>query len=76
MRPPAKVWPELDVTCSARPQALSDYVESIRDEGRVLDMLVGDTQRIWVYADWGFAEPQSVSTRVRAAYDHLVAAGS
>ncbi|WP_233257575.1 YdcF family protein [Promicromonospora sp. AC04] len=70
-----KVWPELDVVCSARRQELGDYIASIGDESRVLNMLVGDTQRLWVYADAGFAIPVDVPEEVRAAYDRLVAEG-
>lgn len=36
---------------------------------------VGDTQRIWLYAERGFAIPQEVPTDVRRAYDRLRAAG-
>lgn len=70
-----KVWPELDVVCSSRPQSLPHYIDSIGDRGKVLNMLVGDTQRIWVYADQGFAAPQVVPEAVTAAFDRLVAAG-
>ena len=38
-------------------------------------MLVGDTQRIWVYADAGYAEPQAISTDAMDAYRRLVDAG-
>lgn len=38
-------------------------------------MLVGDTQRIEVYAERGFAVRQEVPNEVRAAFDRLVAAG-
>jgi uncharacterized SAM-binding protein YcdF (DUF218 family) len=70
-----KLWPELDVICSSRPQPLADYIDSIGDQDKVLNMLVGDTQRIWVYADQGFAEPQELPTRVMDSFDRLVAAG-
>jgi hypothetical protein len=70
-----KLWPELDVICSSRPQSLPDYISSIGDEDRVLNMLVGDTQRIWVYAEQGFAAPQEVPTAVKDAFKQLVAAG-
>lgn len=70
-----KVWPELDVTCSARRQSLEDYIDSIGDVDKVLNMLVGDTQRIWVYARAGFAEPQTVDPTTLSAYRRLVAAG-
>ncbi len=70
-----KVWPELDVTCSARRQDLAEYIDTIGDERRVLDMLVGDTQRLWVYAEAGYAEPQLIDGETREAFDRLVAAG-
>lgn len=70
-----KLWPDLKVTCSSRPQELLDYISAIGDAAKVLNMLVGDTQRIWVYADRGFATTQPMSASVRKAYNHLVAAG-
>ncbi|UVY85392.1 YdcF family protein [Brachybacterium sp. NBEC-018] len=70
-----KLWPELKVTCSSRPQTLTEYLTAIGDTKRVLNMLVGDTQRIWVYADEGFAIPQEVGSGVMAAFKTLVAAG-
>ena len=70
-----KLWPELDVVCSARTQELDAYIASIGSEKRVLDMLVGDTQRLWVYAEKGFAAPQEIDDRIMAAYERLVAAG-
>ncbi len=69
------MWPEVDVVCASNPLELDDYVRSIGDPRRVVDMLVGDTQRIEVYAERGFAVPQEVPDEVRAAFDRLVAAG-
>lgn len=70
-----KLWPELDVVCSSRPQSLTENIASIGDEDKVLNMLVGDTQRIWVYADHGFAIPQPVTPRAMVAFENLVRAG-
>ncbi|SKC41507.1 YdcF family protein [Krasilnikoviella flava] len=66
-----KLWPELDFVCSARAQSLDGYIAAIGDVDRVLNMLVGDTQRIWVYADAGFAEKQAIDERTVSAYDRL-----
>ena len=57
-----KQWPELIATPSSRPQSLTDYLSDIGDIGRVLNMLAGDTQRIWVYADCGHATAQPVDS--------------
>ena len=70
-----KLWPEVDVVCQSRPLSLDDYVASIGDVQRVVDMLVGDTQRIDVYARRGFAIPQDIPADVQAAFERLVAAG-
>lgn len=70
-----KVWPDVQVVCTSRPLPLNDYLASIGDLNRVINMLVGDTQRITVYAEKGFAIPQNVPDDVHDAYQRLVAAG-
>lgn len=70
-----KVWPDVDVVCASRPLPLDEYVATIRDVDRVINMLVGDTQRITEYARRGFAIKQDVPADVRAAYQRLVDAG-
>ncbi|MFP5022427.1 YdcF family protein [Pseudonocardia phyllosphaerae] len=68
-------WPEVDVVCASQEVSLDDYVAGIGDPDRVVDMLVGDTQRVWLHAERGWAVPQDVPAAVTAAYDRLVAAG-
>jgi hypothetical protein len=63
------------VICGSIPLALDDYVASIGDPERVINMLVGDTQRIEVYARRGFAIAQPMPDDVRQAYERLVARG-
>ncbi|TWG07858.1 YdcF family protein [Saccharopolyspora dendranthemae] len=70
-----KVWPEVDVRCSSQRIPLDEYVAAIGDADRVIDMLVGDTQRITVYAERGFAIPQEVPAEVEDAYRRLLDAG-
>ncbi|MFE5285117.1 hypothetical protein ACFRAQ_09125 [Nocardia sp. NPDC056611] len=48
---------------------------SIGDVDRVINMLVGDTQRIWIYPERGWAIEQDVPADVREAYARLVEAG-
>lgn len=67
-----KIWPEVDPICASLPLPLPEYVESIGDVDRVLNMLVGDTQRIELYAERGFASPQPMPSEVKQAYEHLV----
>jgi uncharacterized SAM-binding protein YcdF (DUF218 family) len=70
-----KLWPEVGVTCASRPLPLDEYIESIGDVDRVINMLVGDTQRITVYAERGFAIPQKIPANVTEALDRLTNAG-
>jgi uncharacterized SAM-binding protein YcdF (DUF218 family) len=70
-----KVWPGVDVTCASRPLALDEYIESIGDVDRVINMLVGDTQRITVYAGKGYAIPQEMPENVEKAYLRLAKKG-
>ncbi|MEV6274047.1 YdcF family protein [Nocardia sp. NPDC051832] len=70
-----KRWPAVEVICGSRSLTLDDYLLSIGDVNRVINMLVGDTQRIWVYAQKGWAIEQDVPAEVRKAYSKLVDAG-
>lgn len=70
-----KLWSDVDFFCSAVQQSLGEYVASIGDAKRVVDMLVGDTQRLTVYAQAGYAIAQEIPAEVQAAYERLVDAG-
>ncbi|MQY22444.1 YdcF family protein [Nocardia macrotermitis] len=70
-----KRWPEVDVICASLPLPLDDYIASIGDVDRVINMLVGDTQRIWVYPAKGWAVDLDVPDVVHRAYARLVDAG-
>ncbi|MFF4594963.1 YdcF family protein [Amycolatopsis sp. NPDC001319] len=70
-----KLWPEVDIICASRPLPLDEYIESIGDVNRVINMLVGDTQRIDVYAEQGFAVTQAMPLSVVGAYERLLRAG-
>ncbi|MGW0516784.1 YdcF family protein [Crossiella sp. NPDC003009] len=70
-----KLWPEVEVRCASRPLPMDDYVASIGDADRVINMLVGDTQRVAEYAKRGFAIHQDVPAEVETAYQRLVDAG-
>ncbi|MEV0703345.1 YdcF family protein [Saccharopolyspora sp. NPDC050389] len=70
-----KIWPEVEIVCNSQRLPLDEYVQSIGDVDRVINMLVGDTQRITVYAERGFTIPQEVPPEVAEAYGRLVEAG-
>ncbi|MEV5150855.1 YdcF family protein [Streptomyces werraensis] len=70
-----KLWPEVEVTCASEPMEFDDYLKSIGDERLVIDMLVGDLQRVIEYPKLGFAIEQHVPEDVHAAYESLIQAG-
>jgi uncharacterized SAM-binding protein YcdF (DUF218 family) len=70
-----KSWPGVDVVCASEHLSFDDYVKAIGDDKLVIDMLVGDLQRIIEYPALGFAVPQDVPAQVMAAYERLTAHG-
>ncbi|MCD0453250.1 YdcF family protein [Actinocorallia sp. API 0066] len=70
-----KLWPELDIICASRPLPLDEYINSIGDADRVINMLVGDTQRIAEYPKLGYAIPQNIPPHVNDAFNRLVTLG-
>ena len=70
-----KLWPEVDVVCASAAISLEDYLKLHGDEFPVIDMIVGDLQRIIEYPARGFAIAQDVPAEVLDAYHRLLAAG-
>lgn len=58
--------------CASESQEFDDYLKSIGDEKLVVDMLVGDLQRVIEYPALGFAIEQDVPEDVHAAYTSLI----
>ena len=71
-------WPNKSGIVTSPPLDFEAYCASddpaIHREA-VIHLLVGDLQRIDVYAERGFQKPQVIPPRVREAYHTLVAAG-
>jgi uncharacterized SAM-binding protein YcdF (DUF218 family) len=70
-----KIWPEVSVTCTSLPLSLDEYILGIGDSSKVINMIVGDTQRIARYAEMGFAIPQDIPHEVERSFSRLVQAG-
>ncbi|MET9919429.1 YdcF family protein [Streptomyces sp. NPDC006435] len=70
-----KLWPDVEIMCASEPLALDDYFKSIGDEKLVVDMLVGDLQRVIEYPKRGFAIAQDIPEDVHAAYESLIRDG-
>ena len=61
--------------CASEDLSLDDYLEKMGDDKLVIDLLVGDLQRVIEYPARGFAIVQEVPARVQDAYRRLLAAG-
>jgi len=68
-------WPEPELLVSSPPIPFDAYPTPELPRALVVNILVGDVQRTWVYAERGFQVPQTVPDDVRAAWDELVARG-
>ncbi len=70
-----QLWPEVTPICTSAPLTLVEYVKTIGDAAAVVDMMIGDLQRVMEYPKRGFAIEQDVPLPVFAAYNRLVTAG-
>jgi len=70
-----KAWPEAEPVCASEDITFDEYLKTIGDDKLVIDMLVGDLQRIITYPARGFAVAQDVPDDVTGAYQRLIAAG-
>ena len=70
-----KLWPEVDLVCTSQQIDLDSYAAGIGDIPRMINVMVGDTQRMRLYAENGFAIHQDIPDEVQAAYQRLVDAG-
>jgi uncharacterized SAM-binding protein YcdF (DUF218 family) len=69
------VWPQVEVVCASERVTLERYVRGIGDARLVVDMIVGDVERVIAYPARGFAVEQVMPEAVRAAYGRLRADG-
>jgi uncharacterized SAM-binding protein YcdF (DUF218 family) len=70
-----KLWPDVGIVCASETLTFDDYLKSIGEDKLVIDMLVGDLQRVIEYPARGFAVAQDVPGAVMDAYRRLLDAG-
>lgn len=71
-----QVWPEPELWVSSPPLTWDEYPLSPHlERARVIEIMVGDLQRIREYPARGFQIPQDIPAGVWAAYERLVALG-
>jgi uncharacterized SAM-binding protein YcdF (DUF218 family) len=74
-----KVWPEKPVLVTSPrvsfDEYLDHYVNSELSTDDVISIMVGDLQRIRLYADKGFQIPQEIPADVWSAFEELIRSG-
>jgi hypothetical protein len=68
-------WPGLAATLSSPLLSSDDYFTAELPAEKVINILLGDVQRLWVYGRRGWSVPQPVPAEVKAAFDRLVGLG-
>ena len=70
-----RAWPEVEAICASEPLSFDEYVSKIGDAKLLIDILVGDLQRVIEYPALGYAVAQDVPPPVEAAYQRLLRTG-
>ena len=72
-------WPQMPFRITSYPQTMGEYLATAKQRGRdeeaTINMLVGDFQRVDIYAKLGYQIPQEIPENVWHAFDELVAMG-
>jgi uncharacterized SAM-binding protein YcdF (DUF218 family) len=68
-------WPEMPATLASPSITLDEYFTPELHAEKIINIMMGDLQRIWVYGRRGWSAPQPMSAEVLAAYDGLVSLG-
>jgi uncharacterized SAM-binding protein YcdF (DUF218 family) len=70
-----KQWPDVRWHVSTPAVSLAEYTAQDSSERRSIELMVGDLQRIKLYAERGFQTPMSIPSQVWEAYERLVRFG-
>ncbi|MFZ2072175.1 MAG: YdcF family protein [Minisyncoccia bacterium] len=70
-----KVWPEKEFVVTSPPISFENYPDKLRTKKDVIEIMVGDLQRIKLYAENGFQIPQKIPVNVWDSFKKLVRAG-
>jgi uncharacterized SAM-binding protein YcdF (DUF218 family) len=68
-------WPELELVVTSPQIDFDSYPNDEISRDDVIHIMLGDLQRLRLYAEKGWSAPQEIPAGVLAAYERLVAAG-
>lgn len=70
-----KVWPEKDFIVTSPQLSFEEYPNMDISKERIINIMVGDLQRIKLYPDKGFQIYQEIPASVWSAYEELIELG-
>jgi uncharacterized SAM-binding protein YcdF (DUF218 family) len=68
-------WPEMPATLSSPQMTLEEYFTDVLTPEKIINIMLGDLQRIGIYGRRGWSAPQRLPEHVHAAYTHLKTLG-
>lgn len=68
-------WPEMPATVVSQRMTLDEYFTEELPPEKIIPIMMGDFQRIWIYAKKGWSAPQRIPEEVMRAYRELVRLG-
>lgn len=68
-------WPEMPATVASPSMTLDEYFTAELTPAKIIHIMMGDLQRVWIYGRFGWSAPQHVPDEVMAAYHALKHAG-
>jgi hypothetical protein len=68
-------WPEMPATVASPTMTLDEYFTHELPAEKIIPIMLGDLQRIWIYAQRGWSAPQRIPEEVLLAYSQLKDAG-
>jgi len=71
----AVAWPEIAASVASPPLTLDEYFTPELDAQKIINIMVGDLQRLWIYARKGWSAQQIIPDEVLAAYRRLTELG-
>jgi uncharacterized SAM-binding protein YcdF (DUF218 family) len=64
-------WPEMPATVASPAMTLEEYFTAELTPEKIINIMMGDLQRIWIYGRRGWSAPQRVPEPVMSAWSHL-----
>ena len=68
-------WPEVPAAVASWDSTFADYCNEELPPSKILNIMMGDLQRLWIYARRGYSAPQRIPAHVMDAFHRLVELG-